>query len=303
MRAFLAGVCVLAACGKGDDKPRATAADPAPAAGAFAKLRVTFEGKPVAIDRAFIKRISPDAYVLQLGAGQGSCEALMSGAVDAQPGATSFAMTIFKRVAPTGHEKHVIADFWSRDWPVKPVLGGAVTLAGEPARGAQVAIELPRILDVPPPRTDARLVIEGALTAVGCGDQPVTGLGAPKTPKKSKATITIAGKQLPIRGVVFNTPDIVISTSPKDCSQVTPSAPVILERVRGHWGLRGTWFEQPVQNTALPDPATEQLQFGARGVTKTDEGPVLDMVLSGTGKIGDYDVKLEGTIEALECVR
>lgn len=303
MRAFVVGMCALAACGKGDDKPGAKPADPPPPAGAFAKLRVTFEGKPIAIDRAFIKRISPDAYVLQLGAGQGSCEELMSGTATARPGATSFAMSILKRVAATGHEKHVIADFWSRDWPIKPLLGGTVTLAGAPDPGAQVTLELPRIVDVAPPRTDARLVIEGALTAIGCGEQPVTGMGVPKTPKKSKATITVAGKALPIRGVVFDTPDIVISTGPKDCSQVTPSAPVILERVRGHWGLRGTWFEQPVQNTALPDPATEQLQFGARGVAKTDEGPVLDMVLSGAGKVGDYDVKLEGTIEALECVR
>ncbi|MDQ3365127.1 MAG: hypothetical protein M3680_06840 [Myxococcota bacterium] len=302
--AWGAAVVALGGCGKrADDAPaaKATAAPTAPG-GAYAGLTVTVAGKRIPIDRAFITRTSPDAYVLQLGHLQGSCDELMGGAAATSPGGTTFSLSLARQVQPTGHAKLVVTDFWSRSLPTKPTLGGTAALSAEPTPGVFVTVELPQIVDLAAPRTDATVEVTGAVAALGCGDTVVTGLGVPKTTHKSNATITVAGKQLPIRGVILNPPDIVISTGPKDCSAVTVAAPVVLERVRGQWGLRGTWFAQPVQNTALPDEATRELQFGAKGVGTSLDGPVIELELSGAGKVGDYAVKLEGIADAIECV-
>ncbi len=290
------------ACGKrSDDAPKPTGAAAAPV-GAYDGLTVSVAGKRIPIDRAFIKRTSPDAYVLQLGHLQGSCEELMSGMAATKPGGTTFSLSLARQVQPTGHDKLVVTDFWSRSLPTKATLGGTAKLSAEPAKGAFVTVELPKIVDIAAPRTDATVEVTGSVAALGCGDAVVTGLGVPKTTHKSSATITVAGKQLPIRGVILNPPNIVISTGPKDCSAVTVAAPVVLERVRGQWGLRGTWFAQPVQNTALPDDATRELQFGAKGVGTSLDGPVIELELTGAGKIGDYPIKLEGIADAIECV-
>jgi hypothetical protein len=132
-------------------------------------------------------------------------------------------------------------------------------------------------------------------------------MGAPKQTHKSKGTLTVAGKPLEIKGVTVQTrpgvaatdlPNITISTNVKDCSTVTLPAPVILERIDTRWSLRGTWFDEPITATDAKD-----LVFNANGVGTSTDGPTLDLQLSGAGKFGDYTVKLDGTAEAIECVR
>lgn len=284
----LALVCLLVAC-KGDP--------PAPAPSAsLAKLTVTVDGAPLAIDRAFITRASPDVYTVLLGAGKGSCEALRTGALPGE--GTAIGFTVTKRVAATGAERFVITGLWSRDFVAKAPGPVEVELAGtaDPKTKTRLALAF-----------DGPVAIRGELEAVGCGAVTPGGLGTPKVTHPSKGTLVVAGKRLPIRGVTVRVrpgvaatdlPNITISTNLADCSGVTLPAPVILERADTKWSLRGTWFEQPIENVVAP-----ALGFTANSVGTSPDGPTLELQLVGTGKLGDYTVELAGTAEAIECVR
>jgi len=85
-RAILTGVLLMAACKGGDAKdkptggsgqPRGSGEPPAKAVGAFDKLTVTVDGKPVPIATALIKKISPDRFQLYRSNQGGSCTELL----------------------------------------------------------------------------------------------------------------------------------------------------------------------------------------------------------------------------------
>jgi hypothetical protein len=265
---------LLFACSRATDKP-------APAPATFDKLKLSLDGKPLAIDRAFMRHLSPDVFAIVLGAGKGSCM---------EDGVLGF--TIMKRVAGTGHEALWITDVYSRDVDLKLAAPSKVTLTG-------TKLELPAI-------AEGKLAMSGQVDVVDCPAPPPSGMGAPKVTHKSNGRIIVAGKALDIKGVTVRTrpgvaptdlPNITISTNVKDCSSVTLPAPVILERIDTKWSLRGTWFT----DTMTTD--TSDLAFNANGVGTSADGPTIELQLLGTGKLGDYTVKLEGTAEAIECVR
>lgn len=266
-------LALLFACSKTDK--------PAPAEAKLDKLDVAIDGKRIAVDRAFLRHLSPDVFAVVLGAGKGSCT---------EDGNLGF--TITKRLAATGHESHVMTDLYSRDHDLALGEPIKVTLAG-------TKLALPR-------GTMGKLVMGGEAELVDCPAPAPTGMGAPKVTHKSSGKIIVAGKALDIKGVTVQTrlgveatdlPNITISTNLKDCSSVTLPAPVILERIDTKWSMRGTWFEGTLEGES------GDLAFNANAFGKTVDGPTLELQLFGSGKLGGYTVKLEGTAEAIECVR
>lgn len=270
MRALL---LLVVACSSKKSEP------PAPVA-KLDKLEAAVNGSKLALDRAFIRRASPDVETVILGAGKGSCT---------EDGTLGF--TITRRLQPTGQTRDQVTALWSRDFDAqfgKPqdvvVTGNAVTL------------------DI----TSPKVALHGSFEAVRCPDSAPTGMGAPQVVHPSKGTLTVAGIALDIKGVTVKVragvaatdlPDIVISTNVKDCSAVTLPAPVILARTDGKWTLRGTYFEEELAAT------TSTLAFNANDVGKSPDGPTLELQLEGAGTFGGYPVKMIGTAEAIECVR
>lgn len=267
---------LLVACSskKAEDKP---AAGPK-----LDRLEVSIDGTRLAIDRAFLRHPSPDVYDVVLGAGKGSCT---------EDGTLGF--TIKKRLAASGQASLSITDVYSREHDLKLLEPIAVTLDG-------TKLALPR-------GAMGKLVMAGDAELVDCPPYVPTGNGAPKVPHKADARITVAGNVVDIRGVTVQTragvaatdlPDITISTNVLACGTITPPAPVILMRRDKKWTLRGTWFEGNIAETDA-----QGLAFNANDVGKSIDGPTLQLQLQGTGKLGDFTVKLEGTVEAVECVR
>ncbi len=299
---------VVCACGSKDsksedkDKDKAvegstsTEAPPRPAAG-FEQLSVTVNGKPVPMLRGFIKRVSPDQWRIQVGDLEGSCDELLSGVTLSQKGATSFVATVAKRLAPDGTEATVITDFWSAGHPTKAALGGTAKLTGSADKNTKVELELPKITDVDQGKT---MIVSGPFTALGCGDQPAAKggePGAPKAPHVSAAFVTIAGKRLDLKSAIVHDSDVVLSTGPKDCSSITPFAPVVLTASDGKWELSGTW----IKDTQSATDTMKDVKFKLGKAGTSPDGPTASLALDGSGTIGGYAVKFEGTIEALDC--
>ena len=285
-------------------EPDASVPAPRPvhAAAGLEKLRVVVDGKPVPMLKAFVKRVSPDQWRVQAGDLEGSCEELLSGVMQVQKGGTSFVATLVKRVAPDGKESIVVSDIASGTSTAK--LATPAAISGPAAKDAKVEITLGKIVatSVKPAGADGialenKLEIEGPLTALGCGDQPDIGIGAPKGPVTSSATITIAGKKLDVRGAILRGNEVLLSTGPKDCSTATPFAPVIVEFTGGAWELHGTWIETP----ELATDTMKGVTFKVVEESKTEDGPVVALELAGHGKLGGYALQFAGTVLALDC--
>jgi hypothetical protein len=283
----------------GDDSRAGTAASAA-SSQTFPKLTVTSDGKPVAMARAFIKRVSPDQWRILVGDTEGSCEELLSGVTNRAPGGTSFVASIGKRLKPDGSETMVVTDFWSAGHPTESVTGLA-SIAGTPDAGAKVEVKLGKIVDVDKAR---KLEISGAFTALGCGDQPPPAAGLPKAKHPSTAAVTIAGKRIAVASAIRSGDAITLTTGPRDCTPATVPAQATIEHRAGRWELTGTWFAQPSTSTdnALGDEArTKDLKITPGDPGDSTDGKTIALALAGSGKLGDYPVALEGTIEAIDC--
>jgi len=301
----LAIAILLVGCGKGDDKPASdkptdkgsatpVAIDPAKGAPGFERLKVTVDGKPVPMARAFIKRVSPDQWRLQVADNEGSCEELLSGVTNSQKGATSFVTTLRRRLTPDGGDTIAVTDFWTAGHPTEATFTTA-SIAGPTDKGKKVDLELAKIIDNDKGKV---LIAEGAFTALGCGDQPAMDAGIPKDAHVSAASLTVAGKKIELVNAVLHGDELTLSSGPKDCSDVTPWSQVVLLHRVGSWTLSGTWFDKDYQST---DDTLKDLKvtFGAQGSGK--DGATMAVTLAGAGKVGGYPVSLDGTIEAIDC--
>jgi hypothetical protein len=297
VRTWLAVILVVG-CGKGDNNTadtktvdKSATPEPAKPAAGFDKLTVTVNGVATPMQRGFIKRVSLDQWRIQVSDKEGSCDELISGVINSQQGATSFVATLAKQLAPDGTESTVVTDLWAAGRATKAKLGIA-KVTGSADRDSKVEIELAKIAD-----TDGakKLEIAGTLTATGCGDAEPTGAGIPKVEHVSAARVKIAGKQLDLKGAVKHGDELTLSTGAKDCSDVQPWAQAVLLRRGGTWELSGTLFAQTSTSAATDLKATP----GATG--KSKDGPTVALTLAGAGKVGDYPVALDGTIEAIEC--
>jgi hypothetical protein len=314
MRIALALV-LLAACGsKGsedkarpDDQARARPAGSGGSAGGaaapdngLARLAVKFSGKPVAIERALVKRMEPDRYQIYLSSHGGSCRELLDNVFESKDRIDVLA-SVSPRLNADGKQYLQITDVLEGA-PTLVIAPGAkvsITGAADVGEPAQVA------LDFTATAQDAAakglsIEVRGAFTAEGCGARPPGTAGMPRAPHPTTATITIARQRLELKGAIVKgggkAPDLVLSTAPKDCSPATPWAAVILERTGGRWRASGTWLEQAV---TAADKTTLAAAPGAAG--KSEDGPTVALALSGAGDLGGFPVALEGTIEALVC--
>jgi hypothetical protein len=264
-------------------------AAPAPAPPSPAKLNVTRAGKPIAMTKAFIKRVSPDQWRVMISDKEGSCDELLSGATNQQPGATTVVTTLRKQLRPDGTELIAVTDIWStgRAAPV-PLAGPTAKLSVKADKGVPVEIELTAI-------GEGDLAVAGTFTALGCGDQPAMDAGIPKDKHVSAATITIANQKLDVASAIAKGDDLVLSTGPLDCSGVVPFARVIVKRTLGRWYLGGTWLADEVSS----DVTELTYALGAQGGSK--DGPIIALTVGGTATIGGYAIALDGSVEAIDC--
>ncbi|MCW5803596.1 MAG: hypothetical protein KIT31_14530 [Deltaproteobacteria bacterium] len=304
-----AWLLVVAACGGGADKnggddKRPGSGSPGSASGSGSAdapkktLSVKLDGAPLSLERAYIKRVSPDHWRILVGDKEGSCGELLAGVTNRQQGATSFVATIRRRLGADGKFTTSVTDFWSAGHPTEARFAGA-SVTGDTARGKKVDVELAPIVDVDGKK---KLEIAGAFVAEGCGDHPDSGFGVPKAKHPSTAKLAIAGHELALRGAILNGSDVVLSTGPKDCSRATAFAQVVLSHAYGRWELSGTWIAEPVQVADRSDKNTMKeltLKAGAAGTSA--DGPTAKLALGGRGTIGGYAIELSGEIEAIDC--
>jgi hypothetical protein len=301
----------LAACGsKGadekarpEDRPRpvdpgsaASAGSAAEPAGGLAKLAVKYSGKPVAMQRAFVKRIEPDRYQVYLTSQGGSCQELLDNLFGSGDRIDVLA-SISPRLNADGKQYLQITDVFEGAPTMVIAPGARASITGAAAKGEPVEIALDFTAAA---KEGPAIEVRGTFTAEGCGVREGETAGVPRAPHPTTATLTIENQRLEIKGAIVRGSgkerDLVLSTAPKDCSSTTPPASVILERTGGRWRASGTWLEREAR------PAGKTTLSAAPGATgKSDDGPTVQLALSGAGDLGGYSIALDGTIEALAC--
>lgn len=311
-RLIAIGVLLLTACKGGDaeDQPtdKSTGGSGAPkveAAGAFDKLKVTIDGKPVAIANAFLKKISPDRFQLYLSNKGGSCRELLdnvfNGGDDSQ---IDVIVDLTPRLAADGSQTIEVSYIYEGGSTVNIAPGSKATVGGAADPGSKTAVDIDFSGS-----GDLAMEVHGSLVAEGCGFDPPSNDGVPKAAHPSTATITIAGKQLAIKSAIVKgdevappkVRDLVLSTGPKDCSSTTPWAEIIVERHWGAWTVSGTWLADSLSASMQPDEGTKALvaTLGATGTS--DDGPTVAVELGGEGTLEGYTFALAGTVEAIDC--
>ena len=285
----------------------------------FDKLKATVAGKPVAMSRAFLKRIPVDGrYQLFISDKGGDCSQLLDNMFNHMSDNALLFDVGPKLQADNKSFKTEVTYLYSGPDDAKVAPGSSVTFTGNADKGTKVDITIDADITVTGSRRPGAIALHGRLTAEGCGARAETNHdGEPKAAHPSKATVTVGGKTLPIVGAIFKGKrpeprdgveqqrNLFLSTGPKDCSGTTPWAAFELEREWRAWTLDGQFMPGKKGNNSAVDkdgqPETKGLTVtvGAKG--ESPDGPTVQIELGGTGTIGGVPVELKGTVEAIDC--
>jgi hypothetical protein len=291
-----AGVIALAACKSGGTDVRP----------AKPSIAVSIAGVPMTVEHAFIMRQPADgAYVVYLAdEGTASCEELMGGMYLHRGERVLF--SIGKRLATDGTVTSEVVDLSRRGTTGTIVPGAKAVVTGTAVPGEKVGLAVDADVDV---EGEGRISIHGSVVADGCGAQTYDATDVPKAPHPSTATVTLAGRELPLIGARLRHPGdaLQLSTAPLACSPSTPLGAVMVEHADGFWKVRGLWlggdpsWDDPAKRVLDTDPDGKQLVATPGKTGSSADGATLALALSGVGKVGGYTVELHGAIEALDC--
>lgn len=248
------------------------------------KLSVMRDGAAIPSTVALVKS-QPDGKIQLYVGDAGTCEQLLTNVFD---GKNKYALIdIHTLLAADGTESYAIGDVYGSGAPETAEAGGKATVAGSLDKGSKLDINLDFTAKA------AKLEVKGSVTAESCGPQDVSKGPLPKAQHASTAVMTIANKAYPIKAALLKGENIELTDFPRDCS----SAWFIGARLEkdSSWHISGRRFATKV------DGAGEGLTVTQGDKGTSDDGPTVKLTVGGSGKIGDYPVKLEGTIEALAC--
>jgi hypothetical protein len=261
---------------------------------AFAHVQVTADGKPLAVSAALIKRLPAGRAQVIVADYDVTCRQLLDNLFDSGHGHRLLLLDTSDRLAPDGTLATTVSDL-SGVGVGNLAPGATAKLGALGATGTKVDVALDAA------DADHPTSVHGTLMADSCGDQAPDPSGAPKAPHPSTATITIAGKPLPLRGALVRGDNIFLSATPRACSPSTPWAEVMLDRVDDMWRVHGTYLDREYTNASAPDEpmAKVKVTLGAQGTSP--DGPTVALQLAGAGRVEGYTVAIAGTIEAIEC--
>ncbi len=313
---------ILAACGgkkTGDTGGSGSGSStPAvvPVGATFPKLTAKIDGKDVVMESALIKQKPDGATQLYLTPKKvATCKELLSNVFDGG-GDQRIIVDLPVYLGADGKETGGVGDIYMGA-PRSADAGATSKVAGPTAKDAKVDVDLAFTV------TNGRgqkVDVKGTVTATGCGDQPdEPDMGIPRAKHASTAKMTIAGKSFPVaairKGKTFELVDY-----PRQCMvakylgiRITNDGPI--------WKLDG----KRIQDMKMFDPSIPAIKAGSGSGSATPEAPkptwkitaskaqkgagtgsdatdaTVELALEGEGKIGDYPVKLEGTVEAIDC--
>lgn len=281
MRTLAVVAVACSGCGKSKD-PSPTAGSAGSGSGAVAKpstafkdLVVTVEDKPIAVERALLKRMPDGRAQLYLGQ-RGTCEQLMTNVFD-------------------GKDAHILADLpnyllsdGTESFGVGDVYTGPPA-ASDPQSTARIKFEDKRaVVEVGITSPEAKLVAKGQFVAEMCGEQdaPPAATGG--------ATMTIAGHAFPVRAALKRGDNLELTDLPRDCRSARYIG-MRLQRERGTWRLDGKRIPAALTGAA---PALKVERIPA----EESPGPGLVlMALSGSDQVAAYPIALQGTATVTDC--
>ena len=292
MKLAIVALAVLVACKKDGGTPQQGDVTQTPPPPQPQTSAVTLDGKPYVVAKALAAAQPDGTIVVYLTNKAATCDELLGKMFDKDEGEVHLLATLAPRLSPEGEETWTVAkasiEPASEQQPEQPV-----TVAGTADQGAKLDVTTELTVEGAP----GTIAVKGTITAAGCGAPDTSkGPGVPKAKQASTATVTIGKKQLPLVGAIRKGDDVVLSDFPKDCSPATWYMGARLRRERGTWYLGGARF-------AKEQRATQPIELGVKpGATgKTEDGPTVELALSGSGQIGDYPIALAGTVQALDC--
>jgi hypothetical protein len=285
----------LVACGSSADKPAGGSAEtPVAPSGALDKLQVTIDGKPVAMEKAYIKQLPAARYQVYVTNKAASCKQLRDNLFNRVDGEEVLLANIGHRLSPQGKETTIVTDVFIRG--SGDVTGESkASVGGSSDEGGRALVSL----DYTATGDGRTYAVHGRFQAEGCGLDDDDLSGKTKAAHPSTAQITVGGKTLGLVAASRSgtARDLVLSTSGKSCAATKPTALIILEHADGQWRLEGEWIGKTL---SLPETKDLVVTAGAKG--KSADGPTIELALSGKATIGDYPVVISGSIEALDCV-
>lgn len=262
---------------------------PTAAAQATSAATLTLDGKPVALELALVKR-RPDGS-LQLYAGQrgATCAMLQDNLFTG--GASKVLVDLPTRLAPDGTEALAVGDL-HHGGPQTPDPGARAKLVGAlGAKGERVTLELAAA------SRSAGVSLEGTVVAESCGDELRTsGPGMPSPALATSAMLTVAGKKLALRGALVRGESFELTDFPRDCSSAWFLG-ARLEAKGSSLSLDGKRFAEAIK----ADAKGLSIQKSPKPPRKHEGLDVVELSLSGTTRLGAYELSLSGTMEALVC--
>jgi hypothetical protein len=215
--------------------------------------------------------------------------------------------TLDERAAGDGTVDLVVSHFlepagtWK--WMVTRLGHDRAALGTAEVRGStEVGQTIEITVDVSAHGSDEPIAIDGTIVATVCTRSELVAPSGNDRPRRSTATLTLAGQRFPIAGARLKADRIELSTERGgDCFGPGDERVEIIQWTNGpsagKWSVLGISLDQFAAITASGPAITV-------GEERTIDGKaVRDLILAGGGRIGPWSVAIDGAIEADVCTR
>jgi hypothetical protein len=278
-------------------KPAAPAGTPRPQA----KLTVTYDGKPLAMQSALAWKDERGDTKIVVSSVPLACSEVTGNARMLHDGEVTFDVTVAQLLQPDGQISPTVRSTYFDGMTSQKDVAAAGTGDGSPGQPTTIDVDFQTTGAAQPAH---QLAVKGTIDALGCAGAAAKEPPAPLPPEQA-ATIEIAGKKLPVRGArvsaVGDWPQLELTTGGEGCQQVPHQQDSALR-------VTLTWFKKDkpeVSQVSLAGTAIknvmDQTYDKKKVVVKPAPAVAGPVEVHADIKVMEYPVKIDGKVTAVAC--
>jgi len=282
-------------------EPASPAKQPAATPRPQAKLAVTYDGKPLAMQSALAWKDERGDTRIVVSSVALACSEVTGNARMLHDGEVTFDVTVAQLLQPDGQISPTMRSIYFDGMTSQKDVAAAGSGDGSPGQPTTIEVDFQTTGAAQPAH---QLAVKGTIDALGCEAAAAKAPRAPLPPEQA-ATIEIAGVKLPVRGArvsaVGDWPQLELTTGGEGCQQVPHQQDSALR-------VTLTWFKKDKPEVSQVSVAgteiknvMDQTYDKKKIVVKPAPAVAGPVEVHADIKVMEYPVKIDGKVTAVAC--